>query len=168
LRRMLDEAEFLSPYGVRSLSRAYAVPYVLEVDSARFTIDYEPGESRGRLYGGNSNWRGPVWMPINFMLIESLRAFHSYYGDDFQVECPVGSGTNLSLREVADYLSHRLESLFRRDASGVRPCSGRVPGNCLHDSDILFHEYFHGDTGQGLGASHQTGWTALIVCLMEG
>jgi hypothetical protein len=150
LQRMLNEAEFLSPHGVRSLSRVYTVPYVLEVDGARFTIEYEPGESRGRLYGGNSNWRGPVWMPINFMLVEALRAFHSYYGDDFQVECPVGSGKNLSLRAVADFLSARLVSLFRRDGD-----------------DLLFYEYFHGETGQGLGASHQTGWTALIVCLLD-
>jgi len=163
LQRMLNEAEFLSPHGVRSLSRVHATPYVLELDGARFTIEYEPGESRGRLYGGNSNWRGPVWMPINFMLVEALRAFHSYYGDDFQVECPVGSGTNLSLRKVADHLSTRLVNLFRRDANGVRP----FRSHRTDDTDLLFHEYFHGETGQGLGASHQTGWTALVVCLLH-
>jgi hypothetical protein len=165
LRRILDENEFLSPFGVRSLSRVYVTPYLLELDGLRFSIGYEPGEAQGRLYGGNSNWRGPVWMPINFMIIGALRAFHSYYGDDFRVECPFGSGRNLSLSEIADYLSARLLTLFKRDANGRRPFCGDAPSSCMHDDDILFHEYFHGETGQGLGASHQTGWTALIACL---
>jgi hypothetical protein len=165
LRRILDTDEFLSPFGVRSLSRAYAKPYLLEFDGLCFSIGYEPGEAQGRMYGGNSNWRGPVWIPINFMLISALRAFHSYYGDDFRVECPFGSGQDLTLRETADHLSARLTSLFRRDANGKRPFCGEGPSACIRADDILFHEYFHGETGQGLGASHQTGWTALVVCL---
>jgi hypothetical protein len=166
LRWMLNEAEFLSPYGVRSLSRAYTTPYMLEVDGQRFEIGYEPGESSGGSYGGNSNWRGPIWFPINFMLVESLRSFHLYYGEDFKVECPVGSGSLLCLREVADYLTERLTRLFRRGADGKRPFCGTGPGACTQSDDALFHEYFHGETGKGLGAAHQTGWTALVACLL--
>jgi hypothetical protein len=166
LRRMLDPAEFLSPYGVRSLSKIYAQPYVLELDGQRYDIGYEPGEARGVAYGGNSNWRGPVWFPINFMLIESLRAFHSYYGDDFRVECPVGSGTMLSLNEVADFLGARLTALFRIGPNGGRPFCGDRPGECGASDELMFYEYFHGETGKGLGASHQTGWTGLVACLL--
>ncbi len=165
LRRILDEHEFLSPFGVRSLSRIYATPYLLKFDGLCFSIGYEPAEAKGRLYGGNSNWRGPIWMPINFMLISALRAFHNYYGDDFRVECPWGSGKTLALNEVADHLSTRLLSLFRCNADGRRPFWGDPTSACVGDHDILFHEYFNGETGEGLGASHQTGWTALVVCL---
>jgi len=164
LRRMLDEREFLSPYGVRSLSKAHeADPYVLERDGQRFVVDYVPGASRTRAFGGNSNWRGPVWMPVNMLLIDSLREFHRYYGPEFRVECPVGSGTRLDLNQVADELSGRLARLFLPDAQGRRPAMGSEP----RADAILFHEYFDGDTGQGLGAAHQTGWTALIALLLN-
>ena len=165
LRRMLDETEFLSPYGVRSLSKAHAAdPYVLERAGQRFTIEYVPGDSRTRAFGGNSNWRGPVWMPVNMLLIDSLREFHRYYGAEFRVECPVGSGVKLDLAEVADELSERLARLFLPDAQGHRPS---MPNERLTDA-VLFHEYFDGDTGRGLGASHQTGWTALVALLLAG
>jgi len=166
LQRMLDPAEFLSPHGVRSLSKVYAKPYVLELDGAHFEIGYDPGETTSTLYGGNSNWRGPVWMPMNFMLIEALRSFHTYYGDDFRVECPVGSGTELSLREVADHLATRLAGLFRDGPGGTRPSCGTCAGETGRDNEMMFFEYFHGETGEGLGASHQTGWTGLIACLL--
>jgi len=163
LRRMLDEAEFLSPYGIRSLSKAHAAhPYVLECAGQRFTIGYVPGDSRTRAFGGNSNWRGPVWMPVNMLLIDSLREFYRYYGAEFRVECPVGSGIKLDLDQVADELSERLARLFLPDAQGHRP----VMGGGERDDAILFHEYFDGDTGRGLGAAHQTGWTALIALLL--
>jgi hypothetical protein len=148
---MLDPDEFLSDFGVRSVSRYHLEhPFVLELDGARYSIGYEPGDSRTALFGGNSNWRGPVWFPINFLLIESLRSFHTYYGDDFLVECPTGSGRLLTLAQIADELSARLVRLFTPDASG----------------NVVFHEFFHGDTGQGLGASHHTGWTALVASLL--
>ncbi len=165
LRRMLDEAEFLSPYGVRSLSKAHAAePYVLERAGQRFLIEYAPGDSRTRAFGGNSNWRGPVWMPVNMLLIDSLREFHRYYGAEFRVECPVGSGVQLDLAEVADELSERLARLFLPDAQGRRPSMPSEP----RDDAVLFHEYFDGDTGRGLGAAHQTGWTALVALLLAG
>jgi hypothetical protein len=170
LERMLDESEFLSPFGVRSLSRHYLDhPYELDWNGVRYSMAYVPAESDTRLFGGNSNWRGPVWMPINFLLIESLRRFHSYYGADFTVECPVGSGQHHTLDQVADHLSERLVGLFLRNRDGRRP----IYGDCAklqtdpHFRDlILFHEYFDGDTGRGLGASHQTGWTGLIADLI--
>jgi hypothetical protein len=169
LKRMLDPDEFLSDHGVRSLSKIHkAQPYELRVDGATLRIGYEPGESQTALFGGNSNWRGPVWFPINFLLIEALQKFHHYYSDDFRVECPTGSGQFLSLREIADELSRRLTSLFLRDDHGRRPYAGDDPRQ--HDphwqGHLLFHEYFHGDTGVGLGASHQTGWTALVAKLL--
>lgn len=171
LRRMLDESEFLSPYGVRALSKYHeAHPYELQVNGTTYMVDYEPAESRSGVFGGNSNWRGPVWFPINFLLIESLQKFHRYYGDDFTVECPTGSGRYLTLDEIADFLSHRLIALFARDEQGRRPCFGGVE---VLQSDphwreyVLFHEYFHGDNGAGLGASHQTGWTGLVAKLIQ-
>ena len=171
LQPMLDESEFLSPYGVRALSRRHLEqPYVLEVDGQTHRVDYEPAESAGALFGGNSNWRGPVWLPLNFLLVESLQKFHYYYGDQFKVECPTGSGQMLSLWGVADELSRRLCRLFLRDGAGRRPANGDcdlLNGDPHWRDLVLFHEYFHGDTGRGLGASHQTGWTALVAKLLE-
>jgi hypothetical protein len=168
---MLDEHEFLSPFGIRALSRYHRDhPYSLMLNDAEHTVDYEPGESTAGLFGGNSNWRGPIWFPVNYLLIESLRKFYHYFGGDFKVECPTGSGKWMNLSEVADELSRRLYRIFERDENGRRPVFGDRE---LFHSDphwrdlILFHEYFHGDTGCGLGASHQTGWTALVAKLIH-
>jgi hypothetical protein len=171
LRRMLDEAEFLSPYGVRALSRYHLEhPYVLQLDGIAHTVRYVPGESDSGLFGGNSNWRGPVWFPVNYLIIEALQQFHHYYGDDFTVECPTGSGRLLTLDQIADELSRRLIRLFLRDGAGRRPVFGEQ-AIFQHDphwrDHLLFYEYFHGDTGAGLGASHQTGWTALVAKLIQ-
>jgi hypothetical protein len=171
LASMLDRDEFLSPYGVRSLSRWHRDhPYVLSVDGTDHRVDYEPAESSTGLFGGNSNWRGPVWFPVNYLLIESLQKFHHFYGDDLKVECPTGSSHLLNLWEVAGELSRGLTRLFLRGRDGRRP----VYGTCErfqqdpHWRDlILFHEYFHGDEGRGIGASHQTGWTGLVAKLIE-
>jgi hypothetical protein len=167
---MLDEAEFLSPHGLRALSRYHAEhPLEVRVDGVSATLDYEPGESRSGLFGGNSNWRGPVWFPINYLLLEALRTYHRYLGDGFQVECPTGSGRLLSLAQVADELAARLTAIFLEREDGSRPVFGdyerfqRDPA--WHDL-LPFHEYFHGDTGAGLGASHQTGWTGLVADLI--
>ncbi len=171
LRFLLDENEFLSPYGVRALSRYHKDhPYVLSACGAQYSVDYEPAESTNGLFGGNSNWRGPVWFPVNFLLIESLQKFHHYLGDGFLVECPTGSGTYMTLWDVAAELSHRLMRLFLRDDSGRRAAHGSNP---LYQTDphwrdlVLFYEYFNGDTGAGAGASHQTGWTGLIGKLLQ-
>jgi Glycosyl hydrolase family 63 C-terminal domain len=171
LRRMLDETEFLSDHGVRSLSRFHRDhPYEFHHDGHRFTIDYEPGESTSNMFGGNSNWRGPVWFPVNYLFIEALQKFHHYYGDDFKIECPTHSGKYITILEVADELVRRLSGIFLRDAKGRRT----VFGNCeKYQTDpnfrdyVAFHEYFHGDTGRGIGASHQTGWTGLIAKLLQ-
>jgi hypothetical protein len=171
LARMLDPAEFLSDHGIRSLSRAYAdQPYVFESEGARISVGYEPGESNSAMFGGNSNWRGPVWMPLNFLLIESLERFHHYYGDDFLVEAPTGSGTKRTLLQIADDLRGRLTSLFLKDPSGGRPTNGdnaRLQSDPHFQDCIWFHEYFHGDSGVGLGAAHQTGWTGLVANLLD-
>ncbi|MBI3974457.1 MAG: glucosidase [Chloroflexi bacterium] len=171
LKRALDPDEFLSDYGIRSLSRHHdAQPYELWLDGTKHTVRYEPAESRSGLFGGNSNWRGPVWLPINYLLIEALRRFHQYYSDDFLVECPTGSGQYLTLDQIADELCGRLTRLFLRGEDGRRPFNGQhdVLQHDPHFRDrVLFHEYFHGDTGQGLGASHQTGWTALVANLLQ-
>jgi hypothetical protein len=171
LNRMLDEQKFYSDHGVRSISRYFHErPYELHVDGMTHVVHYEPGESRTGLFGGNSNWRGPVWFPINFLLLEALQRFHHYYGDDFKVECPTGSGHYLTLWEVAGDLSRRLTGIFLDDVQGHRPVFGAQE---LFQTDphwhdyIPFHEYFHGDSGRGLGASHQTGWTALVAKLIE-
>jgi hypothetical protein len=171
LRIMLDEKEFLSPYGIRSLSKLHLDrPYTLWVDGKAHTIDYQPAESRSGLFGGNSNWRGPIWFPINYLLIESLQKYHHFYGDSLKVECPTGSGQMMNLCEVATELSRRLIKLFLRDGHGERPIYG---GNRLFQDDpnfrdyILFNEYFHGDNGAGLGAGHQTGWTGLVAKLIQ-
>jgi hypothetical protein len=171
LKRMLDPEEFLSDHGIRAVSRYHAEhPYVLEANGASYQVSYEPGESRSGLFGGNSNWRGPVWFPINFLLIEAVQKFHHYYGDDFLVECPTGSGAKRTLWGVADDLSRRLTHIFLRDGNGRRPVFGtnEVFQTDPHWRDLVpFNEYFHGDTGAGVGASHQTGWTALVAKLLE-
>ena len=171
LQFMLDEGEFLSPHGIRALSRAHNEhPYCLEVAGMRHCIDYEPAESTTGVFGGNSNWRGPIWFPVNFLLIESLQKFHHYLGEDFKVEFPRGSGVMLTLWQVSQELSMRLSGIFLRDANGRRPVYGGIEKfqTDPHWRDlILFHEYFHGDNGAGLGASHQTGWTGLVSKLLQ-
>jgi hypothetical protein len=171
LRCMLDEREFLSPFGLRSLSRHHLDhPYRLALDGASYEVCYEPAESRTALFGGNSNWRGPIWFPLNYLLIESLQKFDYYYGRGFTVECPTGSGRWLTLAEVATELSQRLIRIFLRDESGRRPVFGGTEkfDRDPHFRDLIpFHEYFHGDHGKGLGASHQTGWTALVAKLIQ-
>jgi hypothetical protein len=171
LRVMLDETEFLSDYGIRALSRRHgADPYTLEVNGHLHRVQYEPGESSSGLFGGNSNWRGPIWFPVNYLLVESLQKFHHYLGDGFKVECPTGSGQMLTLAEVATELSQRLTSIFLTDDRGLRPVLG---DRALFQFDpywnklVPFHEYFHGDSGAGVGASHQTGWTALVAKLLQ-
>jgi hypothetical protein len=171
LSRMLDGQEFLSPYGIRSVSRYHKDhPVRLHLGGVSYSLDYQPAESTNGLFGGNSNWRGPIWFPLNYLLIEALQKFDFYYGDDFIVECPTGSGQRKSLWEVAGDLSQRLINLFRRDAGGNRPIFGNVEKfqKDPHWRDLLtFPEYFHGDTGFGLGASHQTGWTSLVAKLIQ-
>jgi hypothetical protein len=171
LRYLLDETEFLSPHGVRSVSRAHRDhPYQLEVQGMVHRVDYDPGESSTGLFGGNSNWRGPVWFPLNYLLLEALERFHHFYGPELKVECPVGSGRMLDLDAVARELATRLASIFLADSSGRRPCHGedsRFATDPHWNHLVLFHEYFHGDTGRGVGASHQTGWTALVLRCIE-
>ena len=171
LARLLDEAEFLSPFGIRSMSRAHKdVPYEIDIGGERHRVEYEPAESRSGLKGGNSNWRGPVWFPVNFLLIEALQKYHHYYGNELRVECPTGSGNLMTLWEVASEISRRLVSLFERDLAGHRPADGpveRVQTDASFRDHVSFYEYFDGDTGAGLGASHQTGWTSLVVKLLQ-
>jgi hypothetical protein len=170
LRYVLDENEFLSPYGIRSLSRHYLDnPYSIQVDGMSFTVKYTPAESDSGLFGGNSNWRGPIWMPMNFLLIESLHTFYQYYGDDYKIECPTNSGNFMTLQEVANELYRRVSSIFLVDKDGKRPVFGhytKMQTDPYFKDYVLFHEYFDGDNGRGVGASHQTGWTGLIAeCL---
>ena len=171
LRYMLDESEFLSPYGIRSLSRVHEKnPYVVRFDGMESRVDYAPGESDSGLFGGNSNWRGPIWFPVNYLLIEALERYHHFYGETLRVECPVGSGRMMSLQQVADELRRRLASIFLPDRDGRRPCHGdetRYARDPNFKDLILFYEYFHADTGRGVGASHQTGWTALAGRLIQ-
>jgi hypothetical protein len=171
LKFMLDEREFLSSYGIRALSQYHRDhPYCLTVNGADHCVSYEPGESYTGLFGGNSNWRGPVWFPVNVLLIESLQKFHHYFGDDFKVEFPTGSGKMMTLWDVAGEISRRMTSLFVRDEKGRRPAFGKTEKfqTDPHWRDlILFYEYFHGDSGVGIGASHQTGWTGLVTKLMQ-
>jgi hypothetical protein len=170
LQRMFDEAQFLSPYGIRSLSREYTTSYTADVGGQTFSIDYEPGESRTGLFGGNSNWRGPIWLPVNVMLADALRAYGDHLGDAFKVQLPAGSGRMMTLREAADEIDDRIVSLFRvSPATGRRPADGErieASDDPLWREHITFSEYFHGDTGEGLGATHQTGWTALVGHLL--
>jgi hypothetical protein len=169
LRYVLDENEFLSPYGVRALSRFHKdTPFVFWAGGEEHRVDYVPGESNTGLFGGNSNWRGPIWFPVNFLLIEALERYHHFYGDALQVEFPTGSGRPMNLQQVADELAARLARIFLPDGGGQRPCHGdeRRYATDPHWRDLtLFYEYFHGDTGRGIGASHQTGWTALVAAL---
>jgi len=170
LTRLLDEGEFLSPFGVRALSRAHLDhPFKFEVDGNTLTVQYTPGESDTGLFGGNSNWRGPIWFPVNYLIIESLQKFHHYYGDDFKIECPSGSGKFVTLLDAADELTKRLVSLFVPNQRGERPVLGssELFQRDEHFRDYIpFFEYFHGDSGRGVGASHQTGWTGLIAKLL--
>ncbi|HET7238024.1 MAG TPA: hypothetical protein VFI76_03295, partial [Terrimicrobiaceae bacterium] len=171
LRRMLDETEFLSDYGVRAISKIHqAHPYVFGCGGDEVSVSYQPAESVSGLFGGNSNWRGPIWMPVNYLLVESLQKFHKYYGDDFKIECPTGSGRSLTIREVANELARRLTRIFLKDASGCRPVFQhyeKMKSDPHFRDYVLFHEYFHGDNGRGVGASHQTGWTGLIANLLK-
>ncbi|NNF64685.1 MAG: hypothetical protein HKN07_10550, partial [Acidimicrobiia bacterium] len=160
LKRTFDPDEFLSPFGIRSLSKAHEEePFDIELGGRLFEIGYEPGESQSGLFGGNSNWRGPIWFPINYLLIEALREYHAYYGDRFTIECPTGSGVEMTLGEAAQELARRLVSLFDQNEAGEWTYGAR-------GENPLFFEYFDGDTGRGLGASHQTGWTALVAKLI--
>jgi hypothetical protein len=170
LHRLLSEEEFLSGGGIRALSKYHqANPYSVTIDGTRYEIQYDPGDSTSNLFGGNSNWRGPVWIPINYLIIRSIRKYGEFYGDRLTVECPIGSGVFLNLVEVSKVLTERVISLLAMDEKGDRKLNGKYnwfynkPGN---EELVLFFEYFHGDTGSGLGASHQTGWTSLIADLI--
>jgi mannosylglycerate hydrolase MGH1-like protein len=171
LRYMLDESEFLSPYGIRSVSRYHREhPFTLQSDGEARSVDYEPAESTAGLFGGNSNWRGPIWFPVNYLLIEALERYHHFYGDRVQVECPAGSGKKMNLAQVARELNRRLARIFLPDQSGWSAWQGGIRryADDPHWRNLtLFYEYFHGDNGAGLGASHQTGWTALVVRSLE-
>jgi hypothetical protein len=171
LSRMLDPNEFLSDYGVRAISKVHErEPYVFDLNGDRLEVRYQPAESNSGLFGGNSNWRGPIWFPVNYLLIESLQKFHHYYGNDFKVECPTGSGLYLTIEQIAQELSRRLSRIFLKDAEGNRAVFGLYPKmqQDEHFRDYVhFHEYFDGDTGRGVGASHQTGWTGLIAKLLH-
>jgi hypothetical protein len=168
---LLDENEFLSPYGIRALSRHHREhPFVFHVAGQEHRVEYLPGDSDSGMFGGNSNWRGPIWMPVNALIVRGLLNLYAFYGDDFTVECPTGSGNRMTLFEIAKELSRRLSSLFLRDASGHRPVFG---GQARFQEDphwrdlLLFYEYFHGDNGAGIGASHQTGWTGVVAVLLD-
>jgi hypothetical protein len=171
LAKMLDEDEFFGPYGIRSLSRYHAGhPYVFHTGGQEYRVDYLPGESDSGMFGGNSNWRGPVWMPVNGLIIRALLQYYAYYGDDFTVECPTGSGREMTLYAVAEEISRRLSGIFVRNEQGRRPVFGDIRKfqDDPHWRDlVLFYEYFHGDSGLGLGASHQTGWTGIIARAMH-
>jgi len=169
LRVLFDESEFLSPFGIRSLSKFHEKnPFTYWANGVAYSVDYEPGESRSGMFGGNSNWRGPVWLPMNYLLIEALRVYHRFYGETFQVEFPTNSGDFMSLGEAARRVAERVASIFLPDANGHRPCIEKpLPGSCPPGERMLFHEYFHAETGRGCGASHQTGWTSLIGDLLN-
>ncbi|MGH7387444.1 MAG: MGH1-like glycoside hydrolase domain-containing protein, partial [Candidatus Methylomirabilales bacterium] len=171
LTKLLDEGEFLSPYGIRSLSKFHEKhPFIFHVGDQEYRVDYLPGESNSGMFGGNSNWRGPIWVPVNALIIRALMNFYAYYGDNFTIECPTGSGRMMNLFEVAKEISDRLSRIFLRDGSGRRPVYGgaKTFQEDPHWRDhLLFYEYFHGDTGAGLGASHQTGWTGAVAKLAQ-
>jgi hypothetical protein len=171
LSKMLDENEFLGPYGLRSLSKFHERnPYVLHVGGQEYRVDYLPAESDSGMFGGNSNWRGPVWMPVNVILIRALLQFYLYYGDNFKIECPTGSGKMMNLFEVAKEIADRLSRIFLRNQQGRRPVYGwaeKFQTDPHWRDHILFYEYFHGDNGAGLGASHQTGWTGCVAKIIQ-
>jgi hypothetical protein len=171
LTRMLDENEFLSPYGIRALSRYHDEhPFIVDVQGQQYRVNYLPAESDTGMFGGNSNWRGPIWMPVNAVLIRALLSFYLYYGDNFKIECPTGSGKLMNLFEVAREIANRLTRIFLKDKAGRRPVYGgteKFQTDPLWKDHLLFFEYFHGDNGAGLGASHQTGWTGLVGKLIE-
>jgi len=168
---MLDEDEFLSPYGIRALSRYHADhPYVFSVHGQEHRVHYLPAESDTGMFGGNSNWRGPIWVPVNILLIRALLQYYLYFGDNFKIECPTGSGNSMNLFEVAREIAARLTRIFLRDQSGRRPVFGgaeKFQSDSYWRDNLLFYEYFHGDNGAGIGASHQTGWTGLVATLIE-
>lgn len=170
LHYLLDEKEFLSDYGIRSLSKFHKDnPYTLFADGVTYTVNYQPGESASGLFGGNSNWRGPIWIPINLLIIGALQRIHTYYGDHLQVEYPTGSGCKMNLGEIAERISRRIINIYTPGKDGRRPVYGSIQKfqNDPHWKDyLLFFEYFNGDTGEGLGASHQAGWTANIINLI--
>jgi hypothetical protein len=167
LKRMLDENEFLSEFGIRSLSKYHLEkPYGIVIDGHEFMVRYTPAESDTGIFGGNSNWRGPIWFPMNYMIIESLKRFHEFYGDDYKIECPTGSGNFMNLKEIADFIYNRLLKLFLKQENGRRAVFGdveKMQADPDFNNHVLFFEYFNGDNGKGLGASHQTGWTGLIA-----
>lgn len=171
LRYLLDEQEFLSPHGIRAVSRFHLDhPYILSVDGMEHRVEYEPAESSSGLFGGNSNWRGPVWFPVNYLLIESLQKFHRFYGEQVRVPCPSNGGTPMTLGEVTADLSRRLSRIFLRGPDGRRPVHGgaaRFSEDPYWRNLVLFYEYFHGDNGAGIGASRQTGWTGLVAKLLQ-
>ena len=171
LTRMLDEEEFLSPHGIRSLSKFHEKhPYVFHAQGKEYRVDYLPAESDTGMFGGNSNWRGPVWMPVNVLIIRALLQFYAYYGDSFRIECPTGSGKLMNLFEVSKEIAERMERIFLRDGNGRRPVYGgaeKFQADPHWRDHVLFYEYFHGDDGAGLGASHQTGWTGLVAKLIQ-
>jgi hypothetical protein len=171
LARMLDETEFLSDFGIRAISKHHAQhPYVFNVNGTDLSVRYLPGESDSGLFGGNSNWRGPIWFPLNYLLIESLQKFHHYYGDEFKIECPTGSGQCVTIDGAAREIAARLTKIFLKDASGNRPVYSqyaRLQKDAHFRNHVLFFEYFHGDTGRGVGAAHQTGWTGLVAKLLQ-
>jgi hypothetical protein len=170
--RLFDEEEFLSPHGLRALSKYHLDhPYEIDVEGFSATIDYEPAESTTSMFGGNSNWRGPIWFPLNFLLVSALERYHRFFGSDFVVEYPTGSGRELPLDEISDDIRRRLVSLFLIDGRGRRPCFGgveRLQTDPAWRDNLVFNEYFHGDNGAGLGAAHQTGWTGLVADLIRG
>jgi len=170
-KRMLDEQEFFSSYGIRAMSRVHLdQPFRFEHEGTHYTVQYTPAESDTSLFGGNSNWRGPIWMPVNYLLVESLQKFHHYYGDDFKVECPTGSGRYATISQVSDEISRRLIKIFLRDENGSRPVFGKcakIQSDPSFRDHVLFYEYFDGDNGRGVGASHQTGWTGLVAKLIQ-
>jgi len=171
LKRMLDETEFLSEYGIRALSKYHEKkPYEFQLDGCKLEVKYTPAESDSGLFGGNSNWRGPIWFPVNFLIIESLQRFHHYYGDDFKIECPTNSGNFVTIKDAADEIAKRLSKIFLKDKNGLRPVfcyNSKIQTDPHFKNYILYHEYFHGDNGRGVGASHQTGWTGLIAKILQ-
>ena len=171
LDKLLDESEFLSPGGIRALSKYHLQqPYEVNLGGTDYRIEYDPGDSVSGMFGGNSNWRGPVWMPINYLIIKAIAKYGAFYGDTVKAEYPKGSGNQLNLKEIAAALTQRIMAIFEADATGSRPVHGQYNSFYQRPENkdlVLFHEYFHGDTARGLGASHQTGWTAVVVDLIR-